>query len=73
MIETYGLTHIGLSVRVPEQSLKFYSQVFGVREYFRDDNQIQAQGPGPHDVLAFERAPQSSGKSRGHQPFWISA
>jgi len=69
MIETYGLTHISLSVRDPERSLAFYSQVFGVREYFRDANQIQVQGPGPHDVLAFERAAQSAGKVGGISHF----
>jgi catechol 2,3-dioxygenase-like lactoylglutathione lyase family enzyme len=55
MVDTYGLTHIGLTVKDPERSLKFYSEVFGVKEYYRDDDQIQVTGPGPHDVIAFER------------------
>ena len=56
MVETHGLTHISLTVKDPERSLEFYARVFGVREYYRDEDQIQVQGPGPFDVLAFERS-----------------
>jgi catechol 2,3-dioxygenase-like lactoylglutathione lyase family enzyme len=55
MVKTHGLTHISLSVEDPERSLRFYESVFGVREYVRDESSIQALGPGPHDVLAFDR------------------
>ena len=55
MIETHGLNHISLSVRDPERSLAFYQRLFGVREYHRDAASIQVLGPGPHDVLVFER------------------
>jgi catechol 2,3-dioxygenase-like lactoylglutathione lyase family enzyme len=55
MVETHGLTHISLSVRDPQRSLDFYSSVFGVREYYRDADQIQVQGPGQFDVIVFER------------------
>jgi catechol 2,3-dioxygenase-like lactoylglutathione lyase family enzyme len=65
MIETLGLTHISLAVRDPQRSAAFYAQVFGVREYFRDDDQIQVQGPGPYDVLAFERKPEQAGSNGG--------
>jgi catechol 2,3-dioxygenase-like lactoylglutathione lyase family enzyme len=43
MVETHGLAHISLAVRDPQKSLKFYSQVFGVREYFRAEGQIQVK------------------------------
>ena len=65
MISTYGLTHIALAVRDPERSLRFYGAVFGVREYFRDDNTIQVLGPGPHDIIAFERRPGDAGSTGG--------
>jgi catechol 2,3-dioxygenase-like lactoylglutathione lyase family enzyme len=65
MIETHGLTHVALSVRDPDRSLAFYSAVFGVREYFRDAQSIQVLGPGPHDVLAFERRPDAAGREGG--------
>lgn len=69
MVETHGLAHISLAVRDPQKSLEFYSQVFGAREYFRDESQIQVQGPGPFDVLAFERAPSNAGIVGGIQHF----
>lgn len=69
MVDTYGLAHISLAVRDPQRSRDFYAQVFGVREYFRDDGQIQVQGPGPHDVLAFERQGASAGTQGGIQHF----
>jgi catechol 2,3-dioxygenase-like lactoylglutathione lyase family enzyme len=65
MIRTHGLTHIALAVRDPERSLEFYSAVFGVREYYRDANSIQVLGPGAHDVIAFERRPDTAGTAGG--------
>ncbi len=55
MVKTYGLTHLSLSVRDPSVSLAFCQAVFGVEEYYRDESSIQVKGPGPHDILAFER------------------
>jgi catechol 2,3-dioxygenase-like lactoylglutathione lyase family enzyme len=69
MVKTHGLTHISLAVRDPERSLRFYSQVFGVREYYRDETSIQVQGPGPHDILAFERKARAAGSPGGIEHF----
>jgi catechol 2,3-dioxygenase-like lactoylglutathione lyase family enzyme len=69
MIATHGLTHISLAVADPERSLEFYARVFGVREYYRDDEQIQVQGPGPFDILAFERKPNLAGQRSGIDHF----
>ncbi|MES2317927.1 MAG: VOC family protein [Pseudomonadota bacterium] len=69
MVESFGLTHISLAVSDPQRLLDFYGQVFGVHEYFRDANQILVQGPGPHDVLAFERQPDEAGACGGIQHF----
>ncbi|HJZ79486.1 MAG TPA: VOC family protein [Pyrinomonadaceae bacterium] len=65
MIKTHGLTHIALAVRDPDRSLQFYKEVFGVREYFRDDSQIQVQGPGLHDIIVFEKAAAKAGVAGG--------
>jgi catechol 2,3-dioxygenase-like lactoylglutathione lyase family enzyme len=64
-VRTHGLTHIALAVKDPQRSLEFYRRVFGVEEYYRDTTTIQVRGPGPHDVLAFERAPASAGAAGG--------
>ena len=69
MVKTHGLTHFSLAVRDPERSLRFYTEVFGVREYFRDESQIQARGPGPHDVIAFEKAESKAGSAGGISHF----
>ena len=55
MIETHGLNHVRLSVKDPARSLAFCQRLFGVREYQRDADSIQVLGPGPHDVIVFER------------------
>ncbi len=53
MVKTYGLTHLSLEVADPEASLRFYESLFGVKEYFRDEDSIQVLGPGEKDVIAF--------------------
>lgn len=68
MVKTHGLTHISLSVEDPERSLEFYQRLFGVREYYRDPDSIQVQGPGPYDIIVFERRP-SHGKPGGIDHF----
>jgi catechol 2,3-dioxygenase-like lactoylglutathione lyase family enzyme len=69
MIKTHGLTHINLAVKDPDRSLKFYEQVFGVKEYFRDETSIQVQGPGPYDIIAFERKRSTAGRVGGIDHF----
>jgi len=64
-LATHGLTHIALAVKSPSRSLKFYRAVFGVREYYRDRDSIQVLGPGPQDVIAFERDPEHAGAPGG--------
>jgi catechol 2,3-dioxygenase-like lactoylglutathione lyase family enzyme len=68
-IRTLGLSHLELAVRDPERSLRFYAKAFGVREYFRDANQVQVVGPGPNDVLAFARDAANAGKAGGIRHF----
>ena len=64
-VRTHGLTHINLAVRDLGRSLRFYQTVFGVKEYYRDGSSVQVLGPGPHDVLAFERNARQAGKVGG--------
>ncbi len=62
---THGLSHLALSVHDPERSARFYEEAFGARIYYRDQNAVQVRGPGPHDVLAFERDDDAAGKLGG--------
>ena len=64
-LRTHGLSHLSLAVRDPERSLKFYTTVFGVKEYYRDADSIQVLGPGRKDVLAFEKDHILAGKGGG--------
>jgi catechol 2,3-dioxygenase-like lactoylglutathione lyase family enzyme len=65
VIKTHGLSHVALSVSDPDRSLAFYKSVFGVREYFRSEATIHVLGPGPFDVLAFEKRPADAGVPGG--------
>lgn len=65
MIETRGLTHIALAVADPERAARFYCEAFGARVCWRDAESVQVQGPGPFDVLAFERDPARAGAAGG--------
>ncbi|HEV8581245.1 MAG TPA: VOC family protein [Thermoanaerobaculia bacterium] len=65
MIKTHGLTHIALAVRDVERSLRFYGQVFGAVEVYREGGFLQAQTPGSRDVLVFEGSDGKVGESGG--------
>ena len=70
MVMTYGLTHIALTVQNAERSLRFYQQVFGVVEVYREGaGFIQAQTPGSRDVLVFVEESGHIGKSGGIMHF----
>lgn len=64
MVKTHGLAHLSLSVKDPEISKRFYESVFGAREYYRDEECIQLLGPGPRDVLSFDKSDEQ-GKRGG--------
>jgi catechol 2,3-dioxygenase-like lactoylglutathione lyase family enzyme len=69
LIRTHGLNHVSLEVADLERSLHFYREVFGVREYHREENSVQVQGPGPHDVIVFERKDGDVGRPGGISHF----
>lgn len=68
---SHGLSHVNLAVKDPERSLRFYADVFGVEEYHRDETSIQVKGPGPWDVIAFERDPEAAGTKGGITHFGV--
>ena len=65
MVQTYGLTHINLAVRDLARALRFYEQVFGLREYGRGDGLVHTQAPGRHDILSFAEDPATAGFKGG--------
>ena len=46
MVQTYGLTHINLAVEDTQRALRFYEQVFGLREYGRGDGLVHTRRRG---------------------------
>ena len=65
MVRTFGLTHLAIAVRDVDRASRFYQQVFGAIEVYRDTAFAQLQTPGARDVLVLEQAPQRAGVPGG--------
>jgi len=65
MVRTYGLTHIALAVRDVDATMRFYHEVLGAVEVFRQQGFVQAQTPGSRDVLVFEEDATRAGPAGG--------
>ena len=55
MINTYGLTHIAISVQDIHRSSAFYENVFGAKKMYVSDDLIQLQTPNNHDIIVLEK------------------
>ncbi|HZR80068.1 MAG TPA: VOC family protein [Candidatus Binatia bacterium] len=67
MVRTHGLTHIHLVVRDLGRSLRFYQQVFGMRELFRDGpTMVFLNTPGSRDLITLNEDPEQSGVAGVH-------
>lgn len=70
MIETEGLTHIHLRVRDLDRSLRFYQQVFGMQEMFRDGELVFLNTPGSADTITLNPHHEGlAGESGGIEHF----
>jgi catechol 2,3-dioxygenase-like lactoylglutathione lyase family enzyme len=65
MVRTFGLTHIALAVREVDRSSRFYQEVFGAIEVYRQAGFAQLQTPGSRDVIVLEEAPERAGAAGG--------
>ena len=58
VIETEGLTHLQLTVRDLDRSLRFYGDVFGMQEMFRDGpHLVFLRTPGARDTITLNGDP----------------
>ena len=61
MVKTKGLYHLHLHVANLDRSLRFYTQVFGMKELFRDGpDMVFLQTPGSRDLLTLNGDPTES-------------
>lgn len=66
MIETEGLTHIHLFVADLDRSLRFYRDVFGFEEMFRDGpRMVFLRPPNTADTITLNEDPDKAGQTGG--------
>jgi catechol 2,3-dioxygenase-like lactoylglutathione lyase family enzyme len=70
MLQSFGLSHIQITVSDLEKSMRFYEKLFGMKELFRipQANTVMMQTPGTHEVFTINGNPkhaQDIGKMAG--------
>ncbi len=70
MIEIEGLTHIHLFVADLDRSLRFYRDVFGLEEMFRDGpKMVFLRPPNSSDTITLNAVPEKAGQTGGVDHF----
>ena len=70
MIETAGLTHLHLFVADLDRSLRFYREVFGLEEMFRDGpKMVFLRPPTSSDTITLNEVPDKAGATGGIDHF----
>ena len=65
MVKTHGLTHIALAVADLDRAGRFYREVLGAVEVYRNPGFLQLQTPGTRDVIVLEEGSGNLGKMGG--------
>src|SRR5436189_4637588 len=65
MIRTYGLTHIGLTVRDIDRSIAFYEKVLGARVLYNTGSAAELNTPGCHDIITLNSGRTSKVRAMG--------
>ena len=74
-VKTAGIRHIHVLVADLDRSIRFYSDAFGMKETFRDGNDLVFMNtPGTHDSLALHLVgdDERAGSSGGYEHFGIT-
>jgi len=70
LITTQGLTHLHLFVADLDRSLRFYQEVFGFEEQFRDGpTMVFLRPPNSSDTITLNEKPASAGVAGGIDHF----
>ena len=70
MIETEGLTHLHLFVADLDRSLRFYQEVFGLEELFREGpSMVFLRPPNSSDTITLNERPDRAGAVGGIDHF----
>jgi catechol 2,3-dioxygenase-like lactoylglutathione lyase family enzyme len=51
---TYGLTHLAISVKDIERTMRFYTSVFEMAVMYHEKDMVQLTTPGCNDILVFQ-------------------
>jgi catechol 2,3-dioxygenase-like lactoylglutathione lyase family enzyme len=69
MVETEGLTHVHLFVADLDRSLRFYRDVFGLEETFREGpKMVFVRPPNTSDTITLNEVPERAGTPGGIEP-----
>lgn len=70
MIQTEGLTHLHLFVADLDRSLRFYREVFGLDEMFREGpTMVFLRPPNTSDTITLNERPDKAGTAGGIDHF----